>query len=72
MIPAGTIITGNHWSISHDTSVFSEDADEFIPERWFVDRKVELGVRKDLNHVQWVSCRPRSPTDLIADPAAAL
>jgi hypothetical protein len=33
-IPANSIIIANHFSITHDASVFGPDPDTFIPERW--------------------------------------
>lgn len=46
IIPAGTSIVGNHWSISRDPAVFV-DPESFNPDRWIIDGEI----RKDLNHV---------------------
>lgn len=51
VIPKGTALVGNHWSISRDPVVFPEP-EEFLPERWFEDGDVKSGkIRKDINHV---------------------
>lgn len=51
VIPKGTQIIGNHWSISRDPAVFPEP-EEFRPARWFVDGDVtKCEIRKDINHV---------------------
>lgn len=33
-LPEGTVVGCNAWTIHRDRSVFGEDADEFVPERW--------------------------------------
>lgn len=50
LIPKGSIILGNHWSISRDPDVF-DDVEDFKPDRWFVDGKIAGGIRKDIDHV---------------------
>ncbi|PPQ69644.1 hypothetical protein CVT24_001217 [Panaeolus cyanescens] len=43
-IPKGTIVMGNTWAILHDPDVF-EKPDEFIPERYLKDGKLDTSVR---------------------------
>lgn len=51
VIPAGTAIVGNHWSISRDPAVYPQP-EEFRPQRWFVDEDVEKAeLRTDITHV---------------------
>lgn len=45
-IPAGSIVTGNHFAITREESVFGKNADEFIPERWLV-KSDEHGEKTD-------------------------
>ncbi|KAF9044314.1 cytochrome P450 [Panaeolus papilionaceus] len=43
-IPKGTIVMGNAWAILHDPDVF-ENPEEFIPERYLKDGKIDPSVR---------------------------
>ncbi|KAF5327069.1 hypothetical protein D9619_004660 [Psilocybe cf. subviscida] len=44
-IPKGTIVLGNAWAMLHDERVF-EDPEEFRPERYLKDGKLDLSVRQ--------------------------
>lgn len=51
VIPKGTQIIGNHWSISRDPEVFP-NPNEFRLQRWFVMGDIaKAEIRKDVNHV---------------------
>lgn len=51
VIPKGTQIIGNHWSISRDPEVFP-NPNEFRLQRWFVMEDIaKAEIRKDVNHV---------------------
>ncbi|KAF9044304.1 cytochrome P450 [Panaeolus papilionaceus] len=43
-IPKGTIVMGNSWAILHDPEIF-DDPEEFIPERFLKDGKLDPSVR---------------------------
>ncbi|KAM5536785.1 hypothetical protein V8D89_009503 [Ganoderma adspersum] len=43
-IPAGTIVSANVWACMHDAAVF-EDPDEFRPERFIRDGKLDVSAR---------------------------
>lgn len=36
-IPAGSIVMGNHFAITRDESVFGDNPEDFIPERWLAE-----------------------------------
>ncbi|THU76246.1 cytochrome P450 [Dendrothele bispora CBS 962.96] len=60
-IPKGSICFANSWSINHDPSIYSSDADEFRPER-HLDTNSNLKDESSDGHFsygfgqRWVSC----------------
>ncbi|KAK4176240.1 cytochrome P450 [Triangularia setosa] len=44
----GTIVGMNPWVVHRDKEVFGDDADEFVPERWLVDRERRVKMERCL------------------------
>ncbi|CAK9781616.1 cytochrome P450 [Cutaneotrichosporon oleaginosum] len=49
VVPAGVLISGNHWAIHRDTSYFGADVETFNPSRWIKDGKFNEAMK----HVQF-------------------
>jgi cytochrome P450 len=43
-VPEGTVLGCNAWTIHRDRSIFGDNADEFVPERWLVDNEEHVRV----------------------------
>lgn len=43
IIPAGSVVQGNHWAINRDLDKFS-DPEEFRPDRWDAKEPMEEGI----------------------------
>lgn len=43
IIPAGSVVQGNHWAINRDLSKF-DDPEEFRPDRWDAKEPMEEGI----------------------------
>ncbi|GJN16006.1 hypothetical protein PR202_gb02956 [Eleusine coracana subsp. coracana] len=61
VVPKGSTVIFNVWAIMHDPAVWKRP-DEFVPERWFLDRDAEMGFRgKDFEFIPFGSGRRLCP-----------
>ncbi|KAK7689094.1 hypothetical protein QCA50_007785 [Cerrena zonata] len=63
IIPSGSIVYGNHWTIMHDPDVFAEP-ETFNPDRW-LDEKGRI--RDDLKHFDFGFGRRVCPGQYVAE-----
>ncbi len=49
VVPAGVLITGNHWAIHRDEGYYGPDVESFNPDRWMKDG----AFNKAMKHVQY-------------------
>jgi len=55
-IPGGTVVGINAWVAHRDKTMFGEDADEFRPERWLVDKEERVAMERCLLTVSSKFC----------------
>lgn len=49
-IPGGTIVSVSNWALHRDQSIFGENVDEFVPERWLGDEKKANEMARNMFH----------------------